>query len=161
MSDFYDFEVQALDGSPDILGTLRGKGTLAVNVASRCGYTPQYAALQDLYRELEDRNFAIVGFPCNQFGAQEPGTAEEIAEFCSATYGVSFPLMEKIEVNGDGRHAVYDELTQVQDASGAAGDIQWNFEKFLVKDGKVVSRFRPQTEPESPEVTSAIESALA
>jgi glutathione peroxidase len=156
-----DIPLHTLDGQPASLGALGASTLLVVNVASKCGLTPQYNGLERLQERYAGQSFSVVGFPCNQFGGQEPGTAEEIAEFCSATYGVSFPLMEKIEVNGGGRHAVYDELTQVQDADGAAGDIQWNFEKFLVKDGKVVGRFRPQTEPESDEVTGAIESALA
>jgi glutathione peroxidase len=134
---------------------------LVVNVASQCGLTPQYAGLENLQRRYADRNFTVLGVPCNQFAGQEPGTAEEIATFCSATYGVTFPLTEKVEVNGPGRHPLYDELTTTPDAEGAAGDIQWNFEKFLVApDGTVVGRFRPRTEPTSPEVVAAVEAAL-
>src|SRR5258707_1070976 len=121
-----------------------------------CGLTPQYTALEALHERLSPRGFSVVGFPCNQFGGQEPGTSEEIAEFCSATYGVTFPLFEKIEVNGVGRHLIYDELTAVADAEGAAGDIQWNFEKFLIRpDGSVAARFRPRTVPDDPEVLAA------
>jgi glutathione peroxidase len=137
------------------------KALLVVNVASKCGLTPQYTALEKLHEQFASRGFAVVGFPCNQFGGQEPGTAEEIAEFCSATYGVTFPMFEKIEVNGPGRHPVYASLTQTPDANGEAGDIQWNFEKFLVRpDGTVAARFRPRTTPDSPEVLSAIEANL-
>jgi glutathione peroxidase len=134
---------------------------LVVNVASKCGLTPQYTALEALHERLSPRGFAVVGFPCNQFGGQEPGTREEIAEFCSATYGVTFPMFEKVEVNGAGRHPVYDELTAVADADGAAGDVQWNFEKFLIApDGSVAARFRPRTVPDAPEVLAAIEESL-
>ena len=150
-----------LQGGPADLGQYRGKAVLVVNVASRCGLTPQYEGLQRLQDTYGDRGFTVLGVPCNQFMQQEPGTADEIAEFCSATYGVSFPLFEKIEVNGPGRHPVYDELTAVPDASGTAGDIQWNFEKFLIgPDGAVVARFRPQTVPDAPEVVAAIEKNL-
>jgi glutathione peroxidase len=130
-------------------------------VASRCGLTPQYAGLEKLQEQYGERGFSVVGFPCNQFMGQEPGTAAEIATFCSTTYGVSFPLMEKIEVNGDDKHPLYAELTQAADAEGAAGDVQWNFEKFLVAPGgKVVGRFRPPTVPEDAAVVAAIESVL-
>jgi glutathione peroxidase len=132
-----------------------------VNVASKCGLTPQYAGLEALHEQFADRGFAVVGFPCNQFGGQEPGTAEEIATFCSATYGVSFPMFEKIDVNGADRHPIYTELTATADAEGQAGDIQWNFEKFLVSpDGAVIARFRPMTAPDAPELISAIEASL-
>jgi glutathione peroxidase len=148
-------------GSPDSPDSLEGKTLLVVNVASKCGLTPQYAALEKLHERFADRGFAVVGFPCNQFGGQEPGTAGEIAEFCSATYGVTFPMFEKIEVNGPGRHAIYTELTAAADADGEAGDIQWNFEKFLVRpDGTVAARFRPGTTPDAPEVILAIEQNL-
>jgi len=134
---------------------------LVVNVASQCGLTPQYAGLQRLHDRFAERGFTVVGFPCNQFGEQEPGTAEEIGQFCSVNYGVTFPMFAKIDVNGPGRHALYSELTQAADAEGKAGDIQWNFEKFLLAaDGKVLARFRPLTEPEAPEVVDAIEAAL-
>ena len=157
----YDIPVKTLAGSDSSLGTLAGKTLLVVNVASKCGLTPQYTALEALHARLSDRGFSVVGFPCNQFGGQEPGTAEEIAEFCSATYGVTFPIFEKIEVNGTGRHPIYEVLTAVPDANGEAGDIRWNFEKFLVRpDGAVAVRFRPRTTPDSPEVLSAIEANL-
>jgi glutathione peroxidase len=157
----YDIPLKTLDGQPASLGDLAGKTLLVVNVASKCGLTPQYAGLERLHEQFADRGFAVVGFPCNQFGGQEPGSAEEIAEFCSATYGVSFPMFEKIDVNGPGRHPVYTELTALADDAGEAGDIQWNFEKFLVSpDGKAIARFRPRTEPDAPEVISAIEANL-
>jgi glutathione peroxidase len=149
MTSFYDFPVPGLDGSQDILGPLRGKVTLAVNVASYCGYTPQYAGLEDLYRELADRNFVVVGFPCNQFGAQEPGTPLQIREFCSLTYGVTFPLAAKIEVKGAHRHPLYTWLTAKE--NGFPGEIGWNFEKFLIgRDGRVMSRYPSGTKPTDP-----------
>jgi glutathione peroxidase len=157
----YDIPLKTLDGQPASLGDLAGKTLLVVNVASKCGLTPQYAGLERLHEQFADRGFAVVGFPCNQFGGQEPGSAEEIAEFCSATYGVGFPMFEKIDVNGPDRHPVYTELTALADSAGEAGDIQWNFEKFLVgPDGKAVARFRPRTEPDAPEVVAAIEASL-
>jgi glutathione peroxidase len=157
----YDIPVKTLSGEDSSLGALSGKTLLVVNVASKCGLTPQYAALEALHERLADRGFSVVGFPCNQFMGQEPGTAEEIEEFCSTTYGVTFPMFEKIEVNGDGRHPIYDELTSVPDADGAAGDVQWNFEKFLLgPDGTVLARFRPRTVPDDPEVLAAIEKHL-
>jgi glutathione peroxidase len=157
----YDIPVKTLSGQDSSLGDLAGTTLLVVNVASQCGLTPQYAGLERLHERYRERGFAVVGFPCNQFGAQEPGSADEIAEFCTANYGVTFPMFEKIEVNGPGRHPVYAGLTAVPDASGEAGDIQWNFEKFLVgPDGKVVGRYRPGTEPEDPELVSAIEANL-
>ena len=158
-----DIPVKTLSGEESSLGRsdLAGKTLLVVNVASKCGLTPQYTALEALHERLAPRGFAVVGFPCNQFGGQEPGTSEEIAEFCSATYGVTFPMFEKVEVNGAGRHPVYDELTAVADVDGEAGDIQWNFEKFLVRaDGSVAARFRPRTVPDAPEVRAAIEETL-
>jgi glutathione peroxidase len=157
----YDIPVKTLSGEDSSLGALAGKTLLVVNVASKCGLTPQYAALEALHSRLADRGFSVVGFPCNQFMGQEPGTAEEIEQFCSTTYGVTFPMFEKIEVNGDGRHPIYDELTAVPDADGAAGDVQWNFEKFLLgPDGTVLARFRPRTVPDDPEVLAAIEKHL-
>ena len=158
-----DIPVKTQAGQDSSLGSadLDGKTLLVVNVASKCGLTPQYTALEKLHEEFASRGFAVVGFPCNQFGGQEPGTAEEIAEFCSATYGVSFPMFEKIEVNGPGRHAIYESLTAEPDAAGESGDIQWNFEKFLLApDGRVVGRFRPRTEPDAPEVRAAIAAVL-
>jgi glutathione peroxidase len=157
----YDIPVHTLSGQPGSLGDLAGQALLVVNVASKCGLTPQYEGLERLHERLHDRGFSVVGFPCNQFGQQEPGSAGEIAEFCSVNYGVSFPLFEKIEVNGPERHPIYTELTAVPDAEGEAGDIQWNFEKFVISpDGKVTGRFRPMTDPEAAEVVAAIEAVL-
>ena len=157
----YDIPVKTLTGQDSSLGSLAGQTLLVVNVASKCGLTPQYTALEALHARLSPRGFSVVGFPCNQFGGQEPGTADEIAEFCSATYGVTFPMFEKIEVNGPGRHPIYAELTAVPDADGEAGDIQWNFEKFVLSaSGSVVARFRPRTEPDSAAVLAAIEETL-
>ncbi|GAA3395947.1 glutathione peroxidase [Cryptosporangium minutisporangium] len=154
--------LRTLAGEPTSLAEYAGQTLLVVNVASKCGLTPQYEGLERLQKKYADKDFTVLGFPCNQFYGQEPGSAEEIQEFCSATYGVTFPLFEKIEVNGENRHPVYAELTAVPDAEGEAGDVQWNFEKFLVaKDGSVVARFRPRTEPEAPEVVTAIEAQLA
>jgi glutathione peroxidase len=158
----YDMPLRTLTGEPATLRDYAGQTLLLVNVASKCGLTPQYEGLERLQKKYAEKGFTVLGFPCNQFYGQEPGSAEEIQEFCSTTYGVTFPLFEKIEVNGENRHPVYAELTAFPDATGEAGDIQWNFEKFLVaKDGSVVGRFRPRTEPEAPEVVSAIESQLA
>jgi glutathione peroxidase len=158
----YDIAIDGLTGGSDVLGAQKGKVTLAVNVASRCGLTPQYTGLEALQKRYGDRGFTVVGFPCNQFMGQEPGTADEIAQFCSTTYGVTFPLTEKIEVNGDNRHPVYDALTKVADSEGHDGDIRWNFEKFVIdRDGRVIARFAPQVEPESDAVVAAIESALS
>jgi len=157
----YDIPVKTLAGEESSLGALAGKTLLVVNVASKCGLTPQYTALEELHERLAPRGFSVVGFPCNQFMGQEPGTAEEIAEFCSTSYGVTFPMFEKIEVNGEGRHPLYTELTSVPDAAGEAGDVQWNFEKFLLRpDGTVAARFRPRTVPDDPEVLAAIEENL-
>ncbi|HJR36844.1 MAG TPA: glutathione peroxidase [Nocardioidaceae bacterium] len=157
-----DIPLGRLDGSAATLGEITdGKPALLVNVASKCGLTPQYTALEQVHEQYAGRGFTVVGIPCNQFGGQEPGTSEEIAEFCSATYGVTFPMTEKIEVNGDGRHPLYDELVQVADESGKAGDISWNFEKFLVDEqGKVVARFAPTVVPDDPRITEAIERLL-
>ena len=149
MNAFYDFEMTALDGSPHLLRSLKGKVALAVNVASKCGYTPQYEALQELYAELKDKNFTIIGFPCNQFGAQEPGSAGEIQSFCSLTYGVTFPLSAKIEVNGPRRHPLYAWLTAPE--QGFPGDIGWNFEKFLIEpSGKLNCRYPAGMTPADP-----------
>jgi glutathione peroxidase len=156
----YDHSINSLDGDPLDLHDYADKTVLVVNVASRCGLTPQYEGLEHLQERYADRGFTVLGVPCNQFGEQEPGTADEIKTFRSVTYGVTFPMTEKIEVNGEGRHPLYSELTAVADGEGAAGDIQWNFEKFLVAPGGEVKRFRPLIEPESDELTSAIESAL-
>src|SRR5437764_13542604 len=157
----HDVEIRSLNGEPGRLGDHKGKAVLVVNVASKCGLTPQYEGLERLHEQFSDRGFTVLGVPCNQFGAQEPGSPDEIATFCSTTYGVTFPLTEKIEVNGEGRHPLYEELTAVPDAEGEAGDIQWNFEKFLVgPDGTVIARFRPLTEPGDPAIISAIEANL-
>ena len=157
----YDIPLNTLDGKPTSLGDLAGKTLLVVNVASKCGLTPQYTGLEQLQERYAGRGFSVVGFPCNQFGGQEPGSAEEIAEFCSATYGVTFPMFEKIDVNGPDRHPIYTELTATPDADGQAGDIQWNFEKFLVgSDGAILGRFRPMTAPDAEELVTAIEASL-
>ncbi len=157
----YEPQLHSLAGQPTSLGDYRGRALLVVNVASKCGLTPQYEGLERLQKTYGDKGFTVLGFPCNQFGGQEPGTSEEIATFCSATYGVTFPMFEKVEVNGDNRHPVYEELTAFPDPEGEAGDIQWNFEKFLISpDGEIVQRFRPMVDPEAPELTDAIEANL-
>jgi len=156
-----DYQIGTLDGAPLDLASYQGKAVLVVNVASKCGLTPQYTALEHLQERFADRGFTVLGVPCNQFAGQEPGTAEEIQTFCSTTYGVTFPMTEKIDVNGTGRHPLFQELTAATDDAGEAGDVQWNFEKFLIApDGTVARRFRPQTEPESAEVVAAIEAVL-
>ncbi|MGW4396750.1 glutathione peroxidase [Amycolatopsis nivea] len=157
-----DLPLKTLAGEDATLGgELAGKTLLVVNVASKCGLTPQYTGLEGLQERYGDKGFSVVGFPCNQFAGQEPGTAEEIQTFCSTTYGVSFPLFEKIDVNGEGRHPLYASLTETPDADGEAGDVQWNFEKFLISpDGEVLGRFRPRTEPEDDTIVAAIEAAL-
>jgi len=158
----YDVPVSALDGGAADLHDYAGKAVLIVNVASKCGLTPQYTGLERIHEEYAGRGFSVLGFPCNQFLGQEPGTPEEIAEFCSTTYGVTFPLSEKIEVNGDGRHPLYQQLTPTADAEGHTGDIRWNFEKFLVgRDGEIIQRFSPMVEPENADIVGAIEKALA
>ena len=150
-----------LDGNPTSLAAYDGRAVLVVNVASKCGLTPQYGALEQLARDYDDRGLTVIGVPCNQFMGQEPGTAEQIATFCSTTYGVTFPLVAKTDVNGADRHPLYAVLTETADAGGEAGDVQWNFEKFLIApDGTVVNRFRPRTEPDAPEVIAAIEAVL-
>jgi glutathione peroxidase len=159
MASFFDFKVAGIQGEPDLLGPLRGRVVLAVNVASRCGYTPQYTGLEQLRAELADQGFEIVGFPCNQFGAQEPGSDAEIREFCSTRYDVTFPLASKIEVNGPGRHPVYAWLTS--QVNGSAGDIQWNFEKFLIaRDGRVLGRYPSGTRPDDKGLLGEIAAAL-
>ena len=146
MPSFFDFKVAGIDGEPDLLGPLKGRVILAVNVASRCGYTPQYSGLQQLHAETSSEGFAVVGFPCNQFGAQEPGSESEIKDFCTVRFGVTFPLSAKLEVNGPGRHPLYAWLTQ--SGPGEHGDIQWNFEKFLIgRDGQVLRRYPSGTKP--------------
>src|SRR3954447_19494063 len=157
----YDPPVKTLHGEDASLGEHKGKALLVVNVASKCGLTPQYTALEELQKTYADRGFSVVGFPCNQFGGQEPGTAEEIATFCSTSYGVTFPLMEKIEVNGEGRHPVYDELTAVADDEGHKGDIRWNFEKFVLSpEGEIVARFSPMVKPDDEKLVHVIEEQL-
>jgi glutathione peroxidase len=156
----YEHPVQTLDGSAADLHDYQDKVALVVNVASKCGLTPQYEGLEKLQKTYGDQGFTVLGFPCNQFLGQEPGTNEEIATFCSTTYGVTFPMFDKIDVNGDDQHPLYAELTQVEDADGAAGDVQWNFEKFLVAPGGAVTRFRPGVEPEDPAIVAAIEANL-
>jgi glutathione peroxidase len=157
----YDYKINTLSGSPSSLRDYEGKTLLLVNVASKCGLTPQYTGLEALHEKYASRGFSVLGFPCNQFGEQEPGSPDEIAEFCSSSYGVTFPLFEKIDVNGDDRHPIYQELEQVADAEGHTGDVRWNFEKFLVSPhGDVVARFSPLTTPEDPALVSAIEDTL-
>ncbi|MEI7654264.1 MAG: glutathione peroxidase [Actinomycetota bacterium] len=153
--------LKTLSGNDTTLGAYAGQVILAVNVASKCGLTPQYTGLEELQKTYGSRGFTVVGFPCNQFLGQEPGSADEIQEFCSTTYGVTFPLMEKIDVNGDDRHPIYAELTQVADADGVDGDIRWNFEKFLIAADGSVTRFGPMVTPEDPSLVSAIEASLA
>ncbi|HZQ86782.1 MAG TPA: glutathione peroxidase [Acidimicrobiales bacterium] len=154
----YDVPVNTLKGEPASLADYKGKTVLVVNVASKCGLTPQYEGLERIHEQFADQGFSVLGFPCNQFGAQEPGSPEEIATFCSTTYGVTFPMFEKIDVNGDGRHPLYDQLTQTEDAEGKAGDVVWNFEKFLIgPDGDVVARYRPLVDPEAPELVEQIQ----
>ena len=159
MSGFYDIAVRGIDGTPDLLGALRGKVALAVNVASRCGLTPQYAGLEQLHRELGAERFTVVGFPCNQFGAQEPGSEAQIVAFCHTSYDVTFPLSAKLDVNGAHRHPVYDFLTS--SGTGIAGDISWNFEKFLIsREGRVLKRYPPETRPEDRGLMQDIAEAL-
>jgi glutathione peroxidase len=152
--------ISTLNGEATTLEPFRSKTLLLVNVASKCGLTPQYEGLEALQRKYEAQGFTVIGFPCNQFMGQEPGTAEEIQEFCSTTYGVTFPLMEKIDVNGEAQHPIYAELNKVVDAEGYSGDIRWNFEKFLVAKDGTVTRFNPEIEPNDPKIVSAIEAAL-
>jgi glutathione peroxidase len=159
VNNFYDFKVMAIDGGPDLLAGLRGKVVLAVNVASRCGLTPQYTDLEGLHEELAAEGFSVVGFPCNQFGAQEPGTEKDIETFCSTTYGVTFPMSAKLEVNGAGRHPLYAWLTDP--GNGHPGDIEWNFEKFLVgRDGRVLARYAPAVKPRDAGIMNDIAAAL-
>ena len=162
MPDLLDLPLTTLQGEETTLRRLTGgRVALVVNVASRCGLTPQYAQLEALHREFAGRGFTVVGVPCNQFAGQEPGTAEEIEGFCSTTYGVTFPMTGKLEVNGDDAAPLYRELTRAPDLAGEAGDVQWNFEKFLLAgDGAVLARFRPRTQPDAPEVRTAVEAAL-
>jgi len=156
----YDHTIKRLDGSPLDLHDYEDQALLIVNVASKCGLTPQYEGLEKLHEQYAEKGFSVLGVPCNQFGEQEPGSSEEIATFCSTTFGVTFPLAEKVEVNGDGQHPLYAALTAVADAEGRDGDIQWNFEKFLVAPGGQVTRFGPMVAPEDDGLVSAVESAL-
>ena len=153
--------ISGLVGGDNVLAALAGKVVLVVNVASKCGLTPQYTQLEKLHEDLAAKGFSVVGVPCNQFGGQEPGSASDIATFCSTNYGVTFPMTEKVDVNGPGRHPLYDLLVTTADAEGHSGDIRWNFEKFLVaRDGRVVARFSPMTTPDAPEVVTAINREL-
>jgi glutathione peroxidase len=158
-----DLAIARLDGTATTLGEITGgQPALLVNVASKCGLTPQYTALEAVHEKYAHRGFTVVGVPCNQFGGQEPGRPDEIADFCSATYGVTFPMTEKIEMNGDGRHPVYDVLVQAPVEDGTSGDIAWNFEKFLIDgSGTVVARFEPGVVPDDPRVIAAIEALLS
>jgi glutathione peroxidase len=153
-------ELTTIDGGTASLADYADKVVLVVNVASKCGLTPQYEQLEQLQKEYEDQGFTVLGFPCNQFMGQEPGSNEQIQEFCSMTYGVTFPLMDKINVNGRKRHPLYQELTTVKTAEGKGGRIQWNFEKFVITPGGEISRFRPTTKPDDPAVVAAIEKGL-
>jgi glutathione peroxidase len=158
----YDVSIKSLDGGASPLTDQKGKVTLLVNVASFCGLTPQYEGLEELHERFGAQGFSVVGVPCNQFGAQEPGTPEEIKTFCSTNYGVTFPLTEKIEVNGEGQHELYKEITPTADAEGHTGDIRWNFEKFLIgRNGEVIARFSPLIEPGNDDLVGAIEKAVA
>jgi len=157
----YDIPLTTIDGKPASLADHSGEVMLVVNVASKCGFTPQYTALQQLHETYSDRGFTVLGFPCNQFLFQESGSEEQIAQFCSATYGVSFPMFAKLKVRGRGQHPLYAELTKVPDTNGKAGGVKWNFEKFLVnRQGEIVGRYRSKTTPDDPAVVSAIETAL-
>jgi glutathione peroxidase len=159
MSDFFSVPVNSIDGAADLLGPLRGKVILAVNVASRCGYTPQYAGLEQLQRDLSAEAFSVIGFPCNQFGQQEPGTEAQIMRFCQTTYDVTFPMSAKLDVNGPQRHPLYSFLTATQ--NGFPGDIGWNFEKFLIgRDGRVLKRYASDTKPEDKGLMQDIADAL-
>jgi glutathione peroxidase len=158
----YDTQLNSLEGNPGVLADQAGNVTLVVNVASRCGLTPQYTGLQGLYDRFGSQGFSVVGVPCNQFGEQEPGTADEIREFCTTNYSVTFPIAEKVEVNGETRHALYEQLVVTADSEGHSGDIRWNFEKFLIgRDGEILARYSPLIEPENDELVAAIEKALA
>ena len=153
--------ISGLAGGDSVLAALVGKVVLVVNVASKCGLTPQYTQLEKMHEDLAAKGFSVVGVPCNQFGGQEPGSASDIATFCSTNYGVTFPMTEKVDVNGPGRHPLYDQLVKTADAEGHSGDIRWNFEKFLVaRDGRVVARFSPMTAPDAPEIVTAINREL-
>ena len=156
----FEHEINTLNGEPSSLAEYQGHPVLLVNVASKCGLTPQYTGLERLQQTYGGKGFIVLGFPCNQFGGQEPGSAEEIQTFCSTSYGVTFPMFEKIEVNGPGRHPIYAELSDVADAEGHSGDIRWNFEKFLIGPDGAVSRFGPQVAPDDRQLVDAIEAAV-
>lgn len=163
-SQMWNVPIKTLDGKDAKLADYKGKALMLVNVASKCGLTPQYTTLEALQKKYGPQGFTVIGFPCNQFGGQEPGTAEEIQQFCSTTYGVTFPMMEKIEVNGPGRHEIYKSLTAIKDSKGEPddGNIRWNFEKFVISaDGTQITRFHPKATPDSPEVIAAVEAAIA
>jgi glutathione peroxidase len=161
MTNAFDFTHKTIEGREQPLSDYRGKVLLLVNVASRCGLTPQYTALEELHRSFKDRGLAVLGFPCNQFAEQEPATEAEIKQFCSTRYDVSFPLFSKLEVNGDGRHPLYAWLSEQVTQPDGPGNIKWNFAKFLIgRDGQVLARFSPATAPATPSVVSAIEAAL-
>ena len=161
LDPMWNAQIKTLDGKPATLASYKGKALMLVNVASKCGNTPQYATLEALQKKYEPKGFTVIGFPCNQFGGQEPGTSEDIQTFCATNYGITFPIMEKIEVNGDARHDIYKALTPIADASGHTGDIRWNFEKFVVSaDGTKITRFDPRTKPDDPKVIAAVEAAL-
>jgi len=158
----FSVKIKGLTAGDDALGSVANKVVLVVNVASKCGLTPQYTGLEALQKEFSGKGFSVLGVPCNQFGAQEPGSPSEIATFCSTNYGVSFPMTEKVDVNGPGRHPLYEMLTPVKDAEGHSGDIRWNFEKFLVgKNGEVIARFSPMISPDDETLRSAIRAALS
>jgi glutathione peroxidase len=162
LDSMWNVAIKTLTGQPTTLAAYKGKALMLVNVASQCGNTPQYATLEALQKKYGPKGFTVIGFPCNQFGGQEPGTAEEIQTFCATNYGITFPIMEKIEVNGPGRHDIYKSLTQIADAGGHNGDIRWNFEKFVVSaDGTKITRFSPKQKPEDPAVIAAVEAAIA
>ncbi|HXC50877.1 MAG TPA: glutathione peroxidase [Candidatus Limnocylindrales bacterium] len=161
MSTLYDFRIRSIDGKTRSLDELRGKTVLIVNVASQCGLTPQYAGLEDLQKKYADKGFTVLGFPCNQFAGQEPGDEGEIQKFCSTTYGVTFPLSSKVDVNGDSRDPIYGWLAEQPTAPDGPGDIKWNFAKFLIgPDGNVVARFSPMVTPDDPALVAAIESSI-
>jgi glutathione peroxidase len=161
MPSLHDIPLRTLRGEETSLTEQKGKAILLVNVASKCGLTPQYEGLEKLHETYKDRGFTVIGVPCDQFGHQEPGSAEEIETFCSTTYGVTFPLLEKTDVNGDDRHPLYREIVEVADDKGHTGDIRWNFEKFLISpDGEVVARFNPTVKPEDDQLINAVEATL-
>jgi glutathione peroxidase len=161
LDPMWNAQIKTLQGKDTKLASYKGKALLLVNVASKCGLTPQYSTLEALQKKYEPKGFTVIGFPCNQFGGQEPGTAQDIETFCSTTYGVTFPMMEKVEVNGPGRHEIYQALTPLKDAKGHTGDIRWNFEKFVVSsDGTKITRFDPKTSPDDPALIAAVEAAL-